>query len=82
MLTSETETQSPTAPIAAPIAVVDLDAKAIARARGERLGFTGMFLAGFIERELILMEKWRNAKALAADTTPKQISGYAPWVRP
>ena len=29
-----------------------------ARARGESLGFKGIFLANFIERELILMRKW------------------------
>jgi hypothetical protein len=31
-----------------------------ARARGESHGFTGIFLRGFIERELLLMRKWRD----------------------
>jgi hypothetical protein len=33
-----------------------------ARARGQALGFTGMFLSNFIERELKLMQKWAAAR--------------------
>jgi hypothetical protein len=38
----------------------DEAAIAKARARGEMYGFSGIFLANFIERELRLMVKWRN----------------------
>ena len=43
-------------------ATVQADDPAIAkaRARGEMHGFTGIFLANFIERELRLMVKWKN----------------------
>lgn len=39
-----------------------------ARARGEMYGFTGIFLADFIERELRLMVKWRNRSAAVRRT--------------
>jgi hypothetical protein len=40
--------------------LADEAAVARARARGEMYGFAGLFLSSFIERELQLMEIWRN----------------------
>ncbi len=40
--------------------MTDEAAIAKARARGEKYGFTGIFLANFIEHELRLVVKWRN----------------------
>jgi hypothetical protein len=33
-----------------------------AKERGERLGFKDIFLDSFIERELIMMQKWNNRR--------------------
>jgi hypothetical protein len=58
-----------------------------ARARGESLGFTGIFLSSFIERELVLMKKWaagRRSQTAGAGWAPERetfTSGRGPRVR-
>jgi hypothetical protein len=56
----------------------DEAAIAKARARGEMYGFTGIFLANFIERELRLMVKWRSrTRAEEAHCPPPKNSPSA-----
>jgi hypothetical protein len=48
-----------------------------ASTRGVLLGFTGMFLNAFVERELQMMEKWVNRRNTAR--TKPQEWDYLPW---
>ena len=49
-----------------------------AMARGEALGFNDDFLSNFIERELVMMEKWRR-RAASEDSEDIQRSDFMPW---